>query len=85
MAFKKMALPLASLCFSFFLSTQVNAGGVLYSNEGDAVMTPNDITPMAMLLKKNTESTMRLIKDPVVFGPYCIVWYEIGQEKQKCW
>lgn len=85
MACKKMALLLASLCFSFFLSTQVNAGGVLYSNEGDAVMTPNDITPMAMLLKQNTESAIRLIKDPVVFGPRCVTWSDGGQLRQKCW
>ena len=85
MAFKKMALPLASLCLSLFLSTPVNAGSVFHSNESDAVMTPNDITPMAMLLKQNTESAIRLIKDPVVFGPRCAVWYSSGQATQICW
>ena len=56
MFFKKTALLLASLCFSLFLSTQANAGGVFYSNEGDTVMIPND-TEVVILLKKGTEIT----------------------------
>lgn len=56
MFFKKMTFSLASLCFLLLLSTQVNAGGVFYSTEGDTIRVPND-TQMIIILKKGTEIT----------------------------
>lgn len=56
MFFKKIAFSLTSLGFLLFLSTQVSAGGVFYSTEGDTIRVPND-TQMIIILKKGAEIT----------------------------